>query len=66
MVIKRNDKKKTSERGESKGKILDKEPYSLQTSMQTKQSRQKALWKKRRNLNNGFIDLRHVVFIRES
>lgn len=62
MVIKRNDKKKTSERGESKGKILDKEPYFLQT----KQSRQKALWKKRRNLNNGFIDLRHVGFIRES
>lgn len=66
MIIKRNDKKKTSERGESKGKILDKEPYFLQTSMQTKQSRQKALWKKRRNLNNGFIDLRHVGFIRES
>lgn len=32
--------------------------------MQTKQTGQKAPEKERRKLNNGFIDLRHVDFIR--
>ena len=63
VIIKRKDKKKTPPK---EGGILDKEPYFLQTSMQTKQTRQKALEKKGRQLNNGFIDLRHVDFIRKA
>lgn len=34
--------------------------------MQTKQTRQKAQENRRRKLNNGFIDLRHVDFIRKA
>lgn len=64
IIIKRKERSPPKKGGAEN--ILDKEPYFRQTSMQTKQTRQKAQEKKRRKLNNGFIDLRHVDFIRKA